>query len=136
MCYMTILVFEFRSRACFWRKSSGCPRLKCLVPHCVSRVHELNFFLMNLHQKFVSHFRCFSCMDSVFGPRPGLVWVKASCNMNNGDVESSALTVLTCKSMPIELHYLLTRMQIYKPSKENHAAMVYVTHQKNLQILH
>lgn len=91
---------------------------------------------MNLHQEIVSHLRCFSCMDLAFRPRPGLVWTKASWNMNNGDVGSLVLIDLTCKSMPTEPPDLLIWMQIHKPTKENHAAMVYVTHQKSLQILH
>lgn len=38
-------------------KPPGCLLLKCFVPHCVSRVHNLNFFLINLHQKIASHLR-------------------------------------------------------------------------------
>lgn len=137
MCYMTVSVFEFRPRAWFCRKSPVCPLLKCLVPHCVSRVHELISFGWTCTRTLsYSRSGCFSCMDSAFRPRPGLVWVKASWNMNNGNVGSSALIDLTWKSMPVELHYLLMWIQIYKPSKENHAATIYVTHKKPLQILH
>lgn len=127
---MVILVFEFRSRACFSEN--------LLAGSCWNTLFHILFLeYMNwisfwwTWTRRLSHTSvCFSCMDLAFILRPGLVWVKASWNMNNGDVGSSALTDWTCKSMPTELPYLLIWMQIYKPSKENHAAMVYVTYQK------
>lgn len=63
MCYMSLLVFKFSSRAWFWSKPPGCPQLKRLGSCCrvVSRVHEPNFFQMNLHQNIASQLRYSNC---------------------------------------------------------------------------
>lgn len=139
--------------------------LKCVqrLYRCFSseseRDLEANLFVMPIWNALV-HITEWSreCMNSISDePKPKvcltpqvlqlltgihfMAWDQIQCElkmlemMSSKDAGSSALPHLSCKSTPIEIHYLLIQIQIYKPSERKTKLPWCSTYPKKSQIL-
>lgn len=130
MCYISTLTFEFRCKE-IWKRFeenlSVVPSWNAFI-HIVERsqeyVNSISFRWTCTRRFSYTSATPAASGHSVHGARPGPVWVKAPWNMNNGDVGSLEVIDMPCKSIPIELQYLLIWIHIYMPPKENQVTMV------------